>query len=271
MRRVVAPRSPKTRVCPANSNAPDRARRLILGGTFDPVHLGHLHAAITAGQAIGAQRVTLLLAARPWHRSPPRASAAHRWAMLQAAVRDANAGRFARRVGIPSPPAAPVLAACDREHARPGPSYTVATLTELASTELAGEEPLIWLLGDDALAGVGQWHRSDELAALCHLLVFPRSHRGAPAMQPPPGFEPVAHAKALGQRRSGNIHYLTTAMVDVSATEVRRRIAHNEDASALLSPRVWAYIRRQCLYRPQSVEQVRRAAVAGGAKSNRNT
>ena len=217
--------------------------RTILGGTFDPVHIGHLHAALAAGQALGAQRVTLLLAARPWHRAPPLASAAHRWAMLRAAVRDANAEQLPGRAGTAPRPAVSMLAACDRERARPGPSYTVATLTELA-----GEEPLVWLLGDDALAGVGQWHRAQELATLCHLLVFARSERAARA--PPAGFEQVANPEELGRRRSGNIHYLTTPMVRVCATEVRRRIAGGEDASALLSPRVWAYIRRQGLYGP---------------------
>ena len=225
--------------------------RTILGGTFDPVHVGHLHAALAAGQALGAPRVTLLLAARPWHRATPRASAAHRWAMLRAAVGDANAERLPRHTGAPPPPAVPLLAACDRERAHSGPSYTVATLTELA-----GEEPLVWLLGDDALAGVDQWHRAEELATLCHLLVFARSDRAAPA--PPPGFERVANAAALGRRRSGNIHYLATPMVQVSATEVRRRIAGGKDASALLSPRVWAYIRRQGIYRPGAGEHLRR-------------
>ena len=220
--------------------------RAILGGTFDPVHLGHLRAALAAGVALGAARVTLLLATRPWDRETPRASVADRWAMLRLAVDDANARRLASTDDGTMPPGAglpTLVAASDHESARPGPSYTVATLAAMA-----GETPLVWLLGDDALAGVHTWHRAEELARLCHLVVLARSAPSAPRQAPPPGFHHVACPAELGRQRSGGIHYLNAAVPDISATQARTRIARQADASALLSPQVWAYIRRHGLY-----------------------
>ena len=241
--------------------------RAILGGTFDPVHRGHLDAALAAGAALGVAHVTLLLAARPWHRAAPDASVADRWAMLRLAVADANARRLpapadAARCQTASRGArVPTLAACGRERDRPGPSYTVSTLAEMA-----GEDPLVWLLGDDALAGIHSWHRADELATLCHLLVFARDASSTPRPALPPGFHAVDCARELGRRRSGGIHYLSAAMLDISATAVRARIARREDASALLSPRVWAYIRRQGLYGAAGRRCAPAGRVAGGAK-----
>lgn len=245
--------------------------RAILGGTFDPVHLGHLRAALAAGAALGARQVTLQLAARPWHRDVPCASVADRWAMLRLAVADANAGRLgalgdvlpdsgtiAQRTELPA-----LAASSDHESASSGPSYTVATLAAMD-----GEAPLVWLLGDDALAGVNTWHRADELATLCHLVVFARSEASGPRPAPPPGFHHVACASELGRQRCGGIHYLSAAMADISATEARARIARQADASALLSPQVWAYIRRNGLYGAVGEHSAgRRGGEAGRAKS----
>lgn len=187
--------------------------------------------------------------------------------MLRLAVEDANergpgtgADAAPHRRPRPRRDRVPVLEASAREAAGRGPSYTVATLTELA-----GREPLVWLLGDDALAGIDTWHRADELARLCHLLVFAR---GAPerAAPPPAGFHRLASPAELRHSPSGGIHYLDAATRDISATEVRARIDRQEDASALLSPRVWAYIKRCGLYGARRAP--RRAGsdgVAGGA------
>ena len=218
----------------------------ILGGTFDPVHLGHLHAARAGGAALGASCVTLLLAARPWHRAPPQASALDRAAMLRLAVDDANAGRLPATPNDASqadPQGFPALRASDQEGACGGPSYTVSTLAAIA-----GDEPLVWLLGDDALASIGSWHRANELAALCHLLVFRRAGAAGPDPTRTLGFRPVTSPAALGQHRCGRVHYLTGPTLDISATRVRERIACQADASTLLPPRVWAYIRRRGLY-----------------------
>ena len=197
----------------------------ILGGTFDPVHSGHLHAARIGCEALNAPTATLLLAARPSHRAAPAASVEQRWRMLELATRN-DAG----------------LRPSDRQIVRPGPSYTVDILAEMA-----GDMPLVWLIGSDALALVASWQRASELSSLCHFLVFNRP--GTKPQAPPAGFQPLANASCLAERSSGGICYLNVPMLDISSTGIRRAIAAGSDASALLPDEVWAYIRANDLYR----------------------
>lgn len=197
----------------------------ILGGTFDPVHRGHLHAAVIGCEALNAPSATLLLAARPRHRRAPVASIEQRWRMLElAAQTDAR------------------LRPSDHQVKHPGPSYAVDALSAMA-----GAKPLVWLIGSDALASVGEWQRSGDLPRLCHFLVFNRPGVKPPA--PPAGFEPLADARLLAEHASGGIYYLDAPMLTVSSTQVRRAIAANEDPGALLPHQVWAYIRANDLYR----------------------
>lgn len=201
--------------------------RAVLGGTFDPVHLGHLHAARRARAVLPVSSVTLLLAARPGHRAEPLAGVGDRWRMLCLATRQ-DAG----------------LVASDLEIERPGPSYTVDSLGELR-----GAGPVVWLIGREALADVPSWHRADELASLCHLVVVDRPGGDRTAAFVPRGFERLNEAADLVRRPSGGLYSLPDAMLDVSASQVRRRIAEGGDAGALLPPDVWSYIREQGLYR----------------------
>ena len=207
--------------------------KAILGGTFDPVHRGHVHAGRCARAALKTADVTLLLAARPGHRGRPEASIEKRWRMLQLATADD-----------------PGLVASDLEISRPGPSYTVDTLALVKGTE-----PLVWLIGRDALADVPSWHRSRELASFCHLLVLdrPGGGRGPPFV--PEGFERVDDVAVLAHRPSGGLHCLADAMPDVSASRVRQTIAGGGDAGALLPPDVWSYIKEQGLYRFGAVDR----------------
>ena len=195
----------------------------VFGGTFDPVHLGHLHAARVAREALGGVPVALLPAARPWHRPAPCASAAHRCRMLElaAAGEDFTVSRL--------------------EIDRPGPSYAVDTLGELRASD-----SVVWCIGNDALDALGTWHRAEQLPALCNLLVFARP--GSARSRPRHGFEIVDTAADLAARRSGGVHFQTTPMLDISATAVRRAISSGDDASALLPRQVWNYVRRHGLY-----------------------
>ena len=141
------------------------------------------------------------------------------------------------------------LQASDLEIARSGPSYTVDSLRELCGTE-----PLVWLIGRDALADVPTWHRAGELASLCHFAVLDRPGHGQ--CEPPVcprGFEIVEAASDLDVHPSGGLYCLPNAMLDISASQVRRVVAEGGDASALLPSDVWTYICRQGLYRPCEV------------------
>ena len=125
---------------------------------------------------------------------------------------------------------------------RDGPSYTVDTLRELTR-----DGPVVWFIGGDALDSVSEWHRADELPALCNLLVFERP--GASRRRSaPPGFETVGDPASLAGLEHGGIHFLTAPMLDISATEVRQAIANERNPSALLPATVWDYIRRNGLY-----------------------
>ena len=210
----------------------------ILGGTFDPVHRGHLHIAVAGRDLLGAECVTLMLSARPWHRAPPEAATEHRWNMLCLAAQST-----------------PGLVASDIEAKRPGPSYTADTLRELRR-QLGSTEPLVWLIGEDAVALLPSWRDHAALPGLCHLLVFARE--GGPR-RVPDGFRLAERPQALSELPSGGVHFADAPTMAVSSTEVRRALsasstantttnATKNDASALLPAAVWAYIRRHGLY-----------------------
>ena len=204
------------------------ALRAILGGTFDPVHVGHLHAARAVRRELGLDSVTLVLSARPPHRSAS-ASAEDRWRMLQIAAAD-DAGDDAG------------IEASDLELRRRGPSYSIDTIEAFR----ARGETVVWILGSDGLDAFRTWHEYEAFAAACHLAVLPRPPAAVTAL---PGFRETGDAAALAGQDTGLLFRARTPMLDVSATRVRAAIARGEDASGLLTPAVWHYIRNRGLYR----------------------
>ena len=180
--------------------------RAILGGTFDPVHRGHLHAAAAGRSLLGVSKVTLMLAARPWHRDAPGTSVAHRLNMLRLAAA-----------------ADPALEASDWEVRREGPTYTVDTLTALSD-----DGPLVWLIGGDAFAAVDSWHRVDDLHALCHFVVFNRPG-GAYETAVPRGFRQVDEP---ARWRSGQAAACCSPRRQCSMSRRRRSGARSVPATA---------------------------------------
>jgi nicotinate-nucleotide adenylyltransferase len=213
--------------------------RILYGGTFDPVHKGHL-AIARAVAAVFDQPVSLLPAADPPHRQAPGASADQRANMLELAIG-----------------ADPRLQVDRRELDRHGPSYTVDTLAEVRS-EIAADTSLIWVLGIDSVAQLDSWHDWRRLFSLANVLGVERP--GA-ATQPAwlQQHAPVVHgellprwqeAAALATRPSGG--YAPLAMRPLrteSATDVRERIASGRAWAALVPPAVARYIRAAGLYR----------------------
>jgi nicotinate-nucleotide adenylyltransferase len=201
------------------------------GGTFDPIHNGHLHAARTAAIALGLDTVRLILAARPGHRSA-EASIAQRWQMLELALAgDAT------------------LVADDREIRRPSASYTVDTLVDLRS-ERGVSEPFVWLLGWDAYRELPTWRRWDELLSLCHLGVLRRPGAAADLDERMTAFTQVhaADTARLSARPAGLVVFIDAPMLPISGTAVRRRIRQGEDVRDLLPSGVWTYIKAHHLY-----------------------
>ncbi len=131
------------------------AMTILFGGSFDPVHEGHLRTATALRDLLGVTAVSLLPAARS-PLKPESTADSHRLAMLQLAIVDY-----------------PALTIDDRELRRPPPSYTVDTLLELR-TEIGSETPLVWVMGADALAGLSHWKNWQSLIDLAHLLIVDR-------------------------------------------------------------------------------------------------
>lgn len=189
-----------------------RAMRIgLLGGSFDPVHCGHLALAEAARDRLRLDRVLLVVAAgQPLKAGGAAAPAEDRYAMALLAVR----GR-------------PRLEVSDLELRRPAPSYTVDTLRELRRGLPPGTE-LILVLGADALADLPRWREVREVRRLARVVGC-----GRPGSAPPAGADGLIEA----------------ATPDVSSTEVRRRVAAGEGLEGLVPDDVAAYIRERGLYR----------------------
>lgn len=212
----------------------------LFGGTFDPVHVGHVHAARAVCDALELTRIRLLLSARPGHRGVPGASVEARWDMLQLAcaedprfVPDDLEIRRARREGRPS--------------------YTVETLEELRAG--APDAVVAWVLGSDAFREITDWHRWREVLTLTNLLVLKRP--GAP-MQLAPVLETLTRERQVNSNfpgPSGSVRVLDLPMLDVSATAVREALARsrrnpslNGGGAHLLPAAVYTYIIEHHLY-----------------------
>ena len=202
--------------------------RGILGGLFDPVHFGHIRMALELMATLDLSEVRLIPCGQPVHREPPQANAEHRWNMLKL-VADGQR-----------------LVADDRELRHDEPSYTYDTVSSLREEF---PEPLCLLIGADALAGLPDWHRAEELLQACHVAVSTR-----------PGYELAtslpeawqAHCSRVvadvQQAPCGRIYLHQGSMHDYSSTRIRELVRVGTEPRYCLPGPVWAYIRRHHLY-----------------------
>ena len=215
----------------------------LLGGTFDPVHYGHLRLADDIRAALALPEIRLVPAGDPRHRGRPHASAADRLAMLDLACREF-----------------PALAIDPREIQRSGKSYTVLTLEELRRED--ARRPLLWIVGADALIGLPQWHRWRELFDLAHLVVAERPGVTLDSSLPAALLSEwntrlTVDSAVLRRTRFGAIYRQTVTPQPISASAIRAKIAAaiaggGDDIAAirgLLPDSVLAYIERNGLYR----------------------
>lgn len=214
----------------------------ILGGTLDPIHLGHIDAALAAREALRLDGVVIIPAHVPPHRSRPVTSAFHRFAMAALAVNGVDG-----------------LSVSDLELLAPGPSYTADTLLRLRESWELGASQVFFITGADAFAEIETWSRYPDVLDLANFVVvsrpglsvaelrarlphlrdrmrLPRGARGTP--------EPDAPTTA--------IFLVDVPTADVSSTGIRQRIAQGRSVSGLVPPAVEQHIRQHTLYEQRS-------------------
>jgi nicotinate-nucleotide adenylyltransferase len=191
----------------------------LLGGSFDPIHLGHVAAAEAALRLRGLDRVLIVPAGQAPHKRPGAAPFEHRLAMARLAAKG--------RAG---------LEVLDLEGRRAGPSYTVDTLQELR--RLHPGAALELLVGADMLLDLPGWHRAEEVVRLARVVAFGR-----------PGAASDAARRTFEAAFGKGLHvWLAFEPLEASSTEIRRRLRAGEPVTGLLDPAVEGYIRSHGLY-----------------------
>lgn len=201
----------------------------LYGGTFDPVHRGHIHAALAAREELSLAEVRMVLSARPGHRSMPAGGANHRWQMLH---RVCNV--------------TPGLVADDIELQRIGPSYTIDTLIHWRSAYPAAIP--CWIMGQDAFATLPVWHRWDELMQWCNIVVLPRPGDERAEPYEVQQLCEQHEATQMSDDKLGQIYRVQRPMQEMSATDIRQRLAQGLAVKHLLADTVYTYIKQHHLY-----------------------
>ncbi len=197
----------------------------VFGGTFDPIHLGHTAVAAAAGEDIGADKVVFV----PAKRSPlkaffPEAGDEDRLAMIALAISGNDSFDIS-----------------DYELKKPGPSYTLETVRHFQKR--FGDDTLIyWLAGADSLDDLPHWYGITELIDECNLAVM---HRGG---LNPPDFSKFRSVWGANRMDKLQRNIIKTPLIDVSSTEIRRRLNAGRDVSGMVCPKVLQYIREHGLY-----------------------
>jgi nicotinate-nucleotide adenylyltransferase len=207
----------------------------VLGGTFNPIHLGHLRSALELRERLALAEVRLMPAANPPHRSTPVVSAEQRAELVRLAIADE-----------------PGLLCDERELQRTGPSYTYDSLLELRG-EIGAERCLVLVMGRDAFAGLSNWYRWQELTELAHLVVMARPGQGHLTSLNDELVDwlqtrLVEDAEELTQSPSGCVHELELRPLDISSTEIRELLAAGRSVRYLVPDAVWRYLQHQQLY-----------------------
>lgn len=207
----------------------------ILGGTFNPIHNGHLHLAKQVHAKLNLESIRFMPAAIPALKDAPDVTATQRAEMVDIAIS-----------------AYPEFALDTRELSRSGTSYTIDTLT-LLREELGKEISLCWIMGLDAFAHLNAWHRWQELLNYAHLVVVKRPHSDDLSnlnadIQMLRNQHETNSVEALRQQACGKILVQEIAALDISSSMIREKLEKLEDVSKLLPLEVLHYIQQQHLY-----------------------
>lgn len=204
----------------------------IFGGTFDPIHFGHLRTALELYQALDLAEVRLIPCYKPVHRKLPIATPEQRLAMVYQAIE----GEHAFKVD-------------ECEIQRKVPSYMIDTLETLR--EKLPETPLCLIMGIDALLGFTGWHRYEDILKLAHLVIAHRPQYHLPQTGTIAELlkQRIKHnTVAIHDSLAGNIILHPVTPLEISATDIRRQIAMGRSTRYLLPDRVYHYIQEHGVY-----------------------
>ncbi|MGV2872686.1 nicotinate-nucleotide adenylyltransferase [Colwellia sp. E150_009] len=214
----------------------------ILGGTFNPIHLGHTLPVKAVAAHLSLEKVLLIPASIPPHKNTPNVSATQRAAMVKLACDDE-----------------PILHCDERELTRDGYSFTVDTLKELSHSY--PNSRLHFIMGLDSLLTFSRWHKYKEILSLCHLVVNTRPNYQLTTIDNTTQLllekHKVENVKTLQNMSSGGILLLPNSLpnsenlldINLSSSEIRQRLLHRKNCTHLLSSKVFDFINKNQLYR----------------------
>lgn len=204
----------------------------ILGGTFDPIHMGHLRMALELYEALDLAKIHMVPSFQPMHRKQPVATPDQRFAMLQCAIASE-----------------PALFADDREIRRQGPTYTIDTLLEMRAE--FPDKPLCLLLGIDAFLGLASWQRWTEILENAHIIVAHRPNYRLPTTGIIADLMKVRFQQEISyihQHLAGGILFRPITALEISASDIRKQIAMGKNPRYLLPDSVLDYINQHGIY-----------------------
>jgi nicotinate-nucleotide adenylyltransferase len=200
-------------------------RTVLFGGTFDPIHIGHTTVAAAACESIGADKVVFVFARRsPLKAFFPEASDEDRLAMIGLATAENKMFGFS-----------------DYELKKAGPSYTLETV-RFFRQQLGEDVSIYWLIGADTLDDLPHWFGITELIDECNLAVMYRAGFAQPDF--------TKYVSQWGQTRVKKMqqNVVETPLVDISSTEIRKRLSAGKEVAGMINPKVLHYIREHRLY-----------------------
>ncbi len=211
-----------------------QARIGILGGSFDPIHFGHIKPCLQLAEKFKLSSIRLVPCKLSPFKETTFATAQHRWNMISIIAGSSE-----------------LFEADSRELQCDTPSYSYETLRDIAN-EVSEQTTLFWIMGEDALLDFPQWYQAEKIMQLCHILVLKR-----------PGYDVTANKEActwlepymcedvslLSQKQCGCIYMTDVELFDISSTEIRKTVQAGEQPRYMLPGGVWNYIKRNNLYR----------------------
>ncbi len=207
----------------------------VLGGSFDPVHIGHLRIAIEVRDQLQVDEVRLIPCGQPPHRDPFIASASQRLQMLQLAVADE-----------------PALLVDDREIRHNRMSYTVDTLTDLRQE--IGQQPLCLIIGADAYQQLNSWHQWTRLLNLAHLIVVQRPGYTITTSAEVADYTTnrcIKNAQQLTQQNAGSVYFLKAPPLEISSTRIKALLSDHKSIRYLVPESVFRWLQQHQIYQSE--------------------